>query len=922
ERIDHVCRRLKKWLRLRRLSNSEKRITFVLHNAPCKGVEATVGLGVGLDVFQSLARTLQAMKQAGYDVGEAPAQGKAILDHIMDKKAISEFRWTTVDEIVRKGGVLHMTDREEYQPFLESLPPQARSKLLEDWEDFPGQGMVYSREDGEEVLLITGVKYGKVRIMLQPKRGCYGPKCTGEVCRILHDPNLAPPHHWLAAYKYIQDNSDAVVHFGCHGALEFLPGKRAGLSRECFSDISLGDLPNIYPYVMDVPGEGLVAKRRGNAVIIDHLTPAYRPTGLDQQTGRLVNILEQYQRALDMEEAQRAELLQGEALPLLRELKLVEEDYQGETDFPETVDRALRQMKLSQDHLAPEGLHLLGLPPEPQEEAMMLAGICQRDQEIAALLADVTQKRGGDPEDFDDRSLVFKDLIGGQVAAGELGKDSDLQALEHWALNASALIRQSREEIEQVLSALDGGYIKPGLSGSLMMGKIQALPTGRNFFAVDVAALPTRAAWETGCGMADQLLLRHLNQEGRIPESVGHNLWSIDAFKSDGELLCMILYLMGARPLWDSQDRVTGIEAIPLSELFLETGEGEIQQRPRVDVLVQTSGIVRDMVPNFIELLDQAVMLIGSLDEGPDSNYIRRHNSERLEQLRQELNGDADPDHLLRLASYRVFTSPPGSYGIGVGLAIDASAWESDQDLAEVYVNWGGYAYGQGAYGLEAHDLYAGHLQNIDVSYMKQYSPEYDLLDCGCYASYQGGMSLAAKAVGGKDTKLYWSDNSASGQADICDLKTGLETAFRAKLNNQRWIENMKKHGFQGAMAVSNKVNNLFKWSVTSRQVDKWLFDAVTENFIQNPENLAWLRENNPYALEEITRRLLEAESRGLWEASPDLLAAVQAAALAVEGDMEEVMGEVTEEFQGSKVEILTAQQVEKWQPTWRLGQG
>jgi cobaltochelatase CobN len=376
---------------------------------------------------------------------------------------------------------------------------------------------------------------------------------------------------------------------------------------------------------------------------------------------------------------------------------------------------------------------------------------------------------------------------------------------------------------------------------------------------------------------------------------------------------------MGVRPVWDSRGITIGVEVVPLDELLIEL-EGRALQRPRVDVLVQTSGIVRDMLPNFLELIDQAVSAVGVPGEPEEMNFILKHNRERMAELREDLGDGLGEEKMFKLAGCRVFSSPPGSYGIGVGLTLDASAWDSEADLAQVYVNWGGYAYAGEEYGAEARKVYAGHLKNLDVAYMKQYSPEYDLVDCGCYASYQGGMAQAARTIGGRKTKLYWSSNTTSGETLVDDFENGLKAALGAKLFNPAWLEEIKKHGYQGAAEVSGKVNNLFKWSATSKQVDKAVFDGVVERFLRDPETLAWLRQNNPYALEELTRRLLEAQSRGLWQADDDDLSMVQAAALSVEGDLEETMGEVTTEFQGSKVEVLTTKDVDKWTPGWTLG--
>ena len=921
DRIHTLCHRVQRWVRLRHLANAEKRVTIVLHNNPCKGVEATVGMAVGLDTFESLALLLQRMAAAGYDVGPVPATGEEILEAILAKKAVAEFRWTTVEEIVAKGGDLYRMDREEYMSWFERLPEVARQRVLADWEDFPGQSMAY-RDDGRDVLIITGIEYGKVRVMLQPKRGCYGPKCTGEVCRILHDPELAPPHHWLATYKFIGDNADVVIHFGTEGALEFLPGKQSGLGESCFPEISIGDLPNLYVYAMDVTGEGLTAKRRCQAVLVDHLTPVYRPAPLDEYFRRLSALLEEYAKAQAGGDSRRLATIGREMAPLMVDCGLVENVPEGDA-LESLVGTARRQIARMRKSLMPEGLHRLATPPEQSGVAKMLATLLQTPPPGLPDMNVIAGWSTDDESTVYDRAaaLLEKLLSGGQV----YGPEEQIRILADFCNDVADRIAGCHVEIDRLLHGLAGGFIAPGLSGAPSSGKIEALPTGRNFFATDVTVLPTKAAWQIGRQMADSLLLKYFTEENRFPESVGVSIWSSDAFKSDGELLCQILYLMGARPVWDSQGRVHETEAIDLESLILTLPDGSQTARPRVDVTIQTSSIMRDLVPNFCELLDCSVMLISGLDEPTDRNYIRKHTREQMNALRDRTDERLSDAQVRRMATVRVFSSAPGTYGLGVGLALDASAWQETKDLAEVYINWGGHAYtaddGDALYyGIEARQVLADQLARIDVTYMKQGSTEYDVLDCGCYAVSQGGMAAAAAAVGGKPSKCYWGDSTFMEDTPIEDLADTIQRSARTKLLNSAWIAHMRTHGYQGAQSAASRVNNLFKWSATSGEVSKQLFDDVVRTYIMNEENRKWLREENPYALEEITRRLLEAASRDLWAAEEEMLAYVQSAALEIEGDMEEIMGDVDGEFQGSKVDVLTAENVEKWKLGWRIG--
>nr|WP_320012536.1 cobaltochelatase subunit CobN [uncultured Desulfobulbus sp.] len=926
EQIEHLCLRLLRWLRLQLLANKDKRLTIVLHNNPCKGVEATLGLAAGLDTFASLGLFIQRLREAGYDTGEAPEEGKALLETLLFKKAISEFRWTTTDEIVGKGGVLHYTHEQEYQKILNQLPPYARERIESDWGPFPGEGMVYT-DQGRDSLLVTGLKFGNLQIIVQPKRGCYGAKCNGEVCRILHDPHLSPPPHWLVTYAYIRESSDAVLHFGAHGALEFLPGKQVGLSPGCFPEISLGDLPNIYLYIHDIPGEGLVAKRRARAVMVDHLSPVQRPAPAESQSLELESLLDQYQKACLNAEEDRRKKLARQMLPLMQAMGGIEVDFAGSLEsreFSQAVDLLARRIARSKRILAPTGPHLLSTAPNTQGIATMLTTILGTPPEGIPNLAEIAAfAPSGSANEHTAVTQVIEQLLRQEDGAP---LDQRLARLKSWCTEISSRIDACTQEIPQLLRALDGAFIEPGLSGSLALGKTDTLPTGRNFFTSDIAAMPTRVAWEVGQELADNLLRKYMEDEGAFPESVGISLWSIDAFKSDGEVFSQALALMGMQPIWLTSGRVCGIEPIPLDALTLILNDQSVVSRPRVDVLIQTSSILRDMVPHFADLLDEAAVMAGNLDEPPERNAIRKHTQQQLSELREELGESLSEEALARMASFRVFSSAPGACGTGVGLALDASAWNDEEDLAETYINWSGFAYGSDKVGtgeritgMEAQQVFAKQLKGLNVTYMRQYSPEYDPVDCSCYTGCLGGMSVAAKAVSGKRARIYFADKNTVDDHSVRDFQEDLEASVTSKLLNAHWITDRQEEGYQGAGEVASRVNTLFKWSATTGSVAPWVFDRVVSTYIEDQEKLEWLRRENPYGLEEMTRRLLEAQSRGLWTPAEDILQAVQEAALLIEGDMEEQIGEVREEFQGSKVEVMTAADVEKWQPKWKI---
>ncbi|MBN2751887.1 MAG: cobaltochelatase subunit CobN [Rhodospirillaceae bacterium] len=857
------------WVNLRRKANAEKRIAIMLHNPPCKGLEATIGNAASLDGLDSAVRVLKRLKAEGYTVSDVPENGQALLALILERKAISEFRWTNVEEIVAKGGALTEIDEATYRADFDRLPQAIRDKVDTAWEPFPAKSMVHNPESDAPTLVISGLRFGNVLVMTEPKRGCWGPKCDGEVCRILHEPDVPPPHHWLATYWYLQRNVDALVTMGADGPLEFLPGKRAGLSEDCFPNISLGNLPVIYPYVMNNPGEGMIAKRRGRAVLVDHLSaPVARADSLGKRWDDLDDLHRQFlhvgktgaARKAELETALRAELL---ALGLLAEDAT-------EQDFALAVEQLPRRLTVMRRRTLTVGLHTLGLSPDEENAARYLA-----------------------------------------EAKGTEGKRD---------INAEAFLASLARcdaEMDAVVHALDGGFVAPGPCGHLSRGKLDVLPTGRNFYAIDLSLLPTKAACVVGARMGEKLLNAYLADEGDFPRTIGITLWSSDAFQADGELASQVLWLMGCRPRYDDSGKVKGVDVVPLSEMTMTLADGSQRLRPRIDVVVQMSSIVRDTLPNIYALFDKAVAAVADLDEPEEMNFIRAHVTARMADLKATLK-DVEDAGLKRLARYRCFSSGNGAYGSGISLAIDASAWEDDADLAEVLVNGSGHAYG--ADGKAANlptaavlSEYASLVKRMDVSYQRAATPEGDLLAYGCYVGTQGGAAAAKRGLGGGGMRLYWGDTQATEDGEVRSVKEEISLSLATSLLNTEWFEEAKKQGYIGANSVSGRTNHLFAWSATTHEVDTTQFNAVHDMYVRNQENRDWLKETNVYALEELTRRLLEAEARGLWDADALRLDELKTAVLDLEGDIEERMGPVKGEFQGAAVDIKTQDSVKEW---------
>ena len=944
ERIEHVVNRISRFVCLAKKPVSKRKIVFVIHKNECAGLEATIGSAAGLDSGESIVRILRRMKELGYRINNIPESGEALMQTILAKKAISEFRWTTVEEIVSKGGYLALLDKNIYQKWFNELPKKAKENIVKAWGYPPGEelngvppSMIYN-----DKLVITGLNLGNVNIIMQPKRGCAGARCDGQVCRILHDPDIPPPHHYIATYMYMDRvfGADVIIHVGTHGNLEWLPGKGAGLSSSCWPDISIGSIPHLYIYNADNPAEGVVAKRRSYAVLIDHLQAIMNTSDTYGELKELEDLLEEYIRAssLDPVRAHQLKHLIKEAIERANIKNEIEAKHpENFNEITRICHEIISRTKNSQTRV---GMHIFGHIPDTKSQAELINTILRFDtsnklntrrlifdiwgedidlalrspsslgknkKTYSSLLfeADKTAVeyilkiiQGKSPEEiFKEISLRYpkaKDLKDRLLAFHSLVRDI------HKKLNKS-------KEIDALLNAINGGYVEPGPSGYLSRGRYDILPTGRNFYNIDPTRIPTKAAYRVGVKLAEAIIQRYQKDEGRFPETVGMVWLASDIMRSDGEQICQILHLIGARPKWKANGQINGIEVISTKELG----------RPRVDVNIRVSGITRDCFPDAVKYVDQAIMQIASLDEDPEENFIRKHI---LELASEENMKISDPYDFRRLC-YRIFCAKPGVYRSGVNLAIYASAWKTESDLSDVYLYWNGYAYGAGdsEYGVVAHREFVSNLKHVDITFNKHISDEGDFLDCCGYFSNYGGMSVAAKVLSGKKPRNYYGDTRDPANVDVVDFAEEMRRIVRAKLLNPKFIEGMKAHGYKGAGDLSKKIGRVYGFAATTGEVDGWIFDEITKTFVLNEEMRKWFEDKNPWALEEISRRLLEAESRGIWQPDEELLDKLKEVYLEIEGSIEDTMDGELGEFQGGSVDVMNADDVHTWRENMDL---
>jgi cobaltochelatase CobN len=902
ERTQRLAGLAARFARLGRTPNASKKVAIFLSNYPTK--HSRVGNAVGLDTPASAVGLLGAMRGAGYLVDGVPDEGDALI-HALINAGGHDLEFLTEEQL---RGAVGRLDARRYAEWFARLPEDLRKSVEEHWGLSPGELYV----DGGE-FVVAGLSYGNVFVGIQPPRG-FGENPIA----IYHDPDLPPTHHYLAAYWWVIEEfgADAIIHLGKHGTLEWLPGKSLGLSPSCAPDATLRDIPLFYPFVVNDPGEGTQAKRRAHATVVDHLIPPMTRAETYDELARLEQLLDEYYQVETLDPS-KLPAIRVRIWETLRDAELhrdlgVEEQPEEFSDFLNHVDGYLCEIK---DLPIRGGLHILGETPESEPLRHLVASILRLGAgEIPGLRQAVGAAYGLDErvlsENGGARVEAPAELVVRFPAASPPVTASDLldrleeatQALllgmeeRGWEVSAARSVceevlgfadegvvrslrfaaeevvpRLSRtpEEMGNLLRGLEGGYVPAGPSGSPTRGMVNVLPTGRNFYSVDPKALPSALSWEVGQGLADDLLRRYLEEEGRYPETVGIVVWGTAAMRTQGDDIAEILALLGVRPVWNEESRrVTGLELIPLEELG----------RPRIDVTVRISGFFRDAFPNLISLIDEAVRTVAALDEPDEMNFIKKHATE-------EKKDGADD----RRATTRIFGSKPGAYGAGLLPLMDARNWRSDEDLAEVYAVWGGYAYGKGLDGVEARGEMEANLRRTEVAVKNIDNREHDLFDSDDYFQYHGGMIAAVRALTGKDPKAYIGDSADPSRVKTRDLSEEARRVFRSRVANPKWISAMQRHGYKGAFELSATVDYLFGYDATANVVEDWMYRDVTRKYVLDEEVRDFMQESNPWALRAISERLLEAADRGLWaEPDPEDLGALKQAYLENEGMLEE----------------------------------
>jgi len=873
DRIDATADLALAWVRLRRSEPAERRVAIVLANYPNR--DGHLANGVGLDTPQSLIDVLHAMMDEGYLVAGAPHNAAAMMEFLQSGPTNS-----LAGRSSRIGGVGWPLAR--YKDAFAALPEKVRRAVESRWgrpEDDPHVAA------GE--LRIGLHRFGNVVVGVQPARGYnIDPKGT------YHDPDLVPPHHYLAFYLWLRHEFGvhAIMHLGKHGNLEWLPGKSTGLSSECLPDAVLGPLPHLYPFIVNDPGEGIQAKRRTSAVIVDHLTPPMTRAELHDDLARLEALVDEYALAADLD-PKRATVLAEDILSLARAQRL-DADVNVTRDTP--TNHALRALDAHlcdlKEMQVRDGLHVFGRVPEPIQRNDLIVSIARLPRpdlkaEDASLHRALALDLGLGDFDPLTRDLVADYggprpgvLADASASAWRTAGDT-VERIEVLALQLVAGTRpceaawtRTREvlnwidaklrpmieacgaaETAALLGGLDGRFIRPGPSGAPTRGRPDVLPTGRNFFAVDVRAVPTPSAWRIGQLTAERLIEAYWQEAGEWPRTIALSAWGTANMRTGGDDVAQALALMGARPLWEeTSGRVTGFAITPLGEL----------KRPRVDVTFRVSGLFRDAFPTQMDIIASAVNAITMLDEPDEANPIAANVRMRRKALEA---GGMDAGTAQRRAAYRVFGSKPGAYGAGLQALVDEGIWNDRADLAEAYLHWGGYAYGTGMEGEGARDDFAERLARTDVVAQTQDNREHDILDSDDYYQFMGGLAATVQTLRGSAPRVVHIDTSRPEAPLPRPLSLEISRVVRGRAANPKWIAGVMRHGYKGAFEIAATVDYLFGFAASTEAVSNHHFDQLFASYLEDERVRDFMQIANPAALRETAGRFAEAIRRGLW---------------------------------------------------------
>jgi magnesium chelatase subunit H len=826
ERVEMLAKRVEKLVALRKTARSDRKLGVVLFNFPPNS--GATGTAAYLSVWESLHRTLLELAREGYTVN-VPGTVDDLRTQILEGNAT---RYGAAANVYTR---IDVDDHIRKEPYLADIEAQ--------WGPAPGK----HQADGGSIHVL-GQCFGNVFVGIQPAFGY-----EGDPMRLLFEKGFAPTHAFSAFYRFLREDfgANAVLHFGTHGALEFMPGKQSGMSAQCWPDRLIGDMPNVYAYAVNNPSEGTIAKRRSAATLVSYLTPPISHAGLYRGLVDLKASLERWRALQPDEHAER-----GRLIPILQaqasELNLADAEPAWQDDADARITRLIHAVHELEYELIPHGLHVLGEAPSREE--------------TAELLLAVAEARGLRPETESVDMLL--DGASPDKAAQHSGLDTIEDSKELFkSLAETATLLAENEELPALIHALDGGFTRPAPAGDLLRNP-EILPTGRNIHGFDPFRIPSAFAVADGRQQADRLLAKHMEDGHGLPRSIALVLWGTDNLKSEGGPIAQALALIGARPRFDSYGRLCGAELISLEELG----------RPRIDVVMTLSGIFRDLLPLQSKLLAEAAYLAASADEPLDQNFVRQSAL-----AHQKAHG-CD----LETAALRVFSNAEGAYGSNVNQLIDSGRWDDEEEIAEVYARRKCFAYGRNGAPQAQRDLLQSILSNVDLAYQNLESVELGVTTVDHYFDTLGGISRAATRAKGQAMPVYIGDQTRGpGKVRTLSEQVALET--RTRVLNPKWYEGMLRHGYEGVRQIESHVTNTMGWSATTGQVAPWVYKDLSDAFVLDDAMRERLAALNPVASAKVAHRLLEAHERNYWTPDDETLEALRKAGEELEDRVEGV---------------------------------
>jgi magnesium chelatase subunit H len=828
ERAQMLAARVSKLIALRRSEHAERKVAVVIFNFPPNA--GNIGSAAYLSVFESLFHTLAAMKARGYSV-DMPASIDVLREAVLKGNAEQYGADANVHTVIPTD------DHVRREPWLTEIEGQ--------WGPAPGRQL--STGNG---ILVLGRQFGNVLISVQPSFGY-----EGDPMRLLFEKGLAPTHAFSAFYRYLREDfaAHAILHFGTHGALEFMPGKQSGMTGRCWPDRLIGEMPNIYLYASNNPSEGAIAKRRAGATLISYLTPPVAQAGLYRGLVDLKASIERW-RALDAgstEHEELAALLQAQAV----ELNLAGAEPVWGGDIADERIMALAAQVLELEYtLIPNGLHVTGRAPGPGERTEML-------------LAMAEASHGSRPERAAIEALVAGDGVERALQLSGMPATDATRALMQ-ALDAAGTKLAEDTEVGAILQALEGRFIRPAPGGDILRTPA-VLPTGRNLHGFDPFRIPSAFAVRDGAKQAQRLIERHMADGNALPESIAMVLWGSDNLKSEGSPIGQALALMGALPRFDSYGRIAGATLVPLADLG----------RPRIDVVITLSGIFRDLMPLQIKLLAEAAFLAASAEEPIESNFVRKHS----------LAYQREHGCTLEIASMRVYGNAEGAYGANVNNLVESSNWSDEDELAETYSRRKGFAYGRSGRPVQQGALLQSLLGDVQLTYQNLDSVELGVTTVDNYFDTLGGITQAVKRARGGETPPVYIGDQTLGDGAVRSLRDQVALETRTRMLNPKWYEGMLEHGYEGVRQIEVHLTNTMGWSATTGQVQPWVYQQLTQTFMLDPEMRDRLAKLNPTASARVANRLLEASARSYWQPDEAMLDALRKASEELEDRLEGV---------------------------------